>query len=74
VPAVVWRFEEHRLPQLVVAAGARDPDVSHAAAPPGGLPAGSQRHGVQLTGALPAHSWCPNGQDSGLFSNPEANI
>jgi hypothetical protein len=38
VPAVVWRFEEYRLPELVVAAGARDPDVSHAAAAPGRLP------------------------------------
>jgi hypothetical protein len=38
VPAVVRRFEEHRLPELVVAAGARDPDVSHAAAAPGRLP------------------------------------
>jgi hypothetical protein len=35
VPAVVRRFEEHRLPKLVVAAGARDLDVSHAAAAPG---------------------------------------
>jgi hypothetical protein len=38
VPAVVRRFEEHRLPELVVAAGARDSDVSHAAAAPGSLP------------------------------------
>jgi len=38
VPAVVRRFEEHRLPELVVAAGARGPDVSHAAAAPGRLP------------------------------------
>ena len=38
VPAVVRRFEEHRLPELVVAAVAGDPDVSHAAAAPGRLP------------------------------------
>ena len=38
VPAVVRRFEEHRLPELVVAAGARDPDVSHTATTPGRLP------------------------------------
>ena len=38
VPAVVRRFEEHRLPQLLMAAVARDPDVSHAAAAPGSLP------------------------------------
>ena len=38
MPAVVRRFEEHRLPELVVAAVARDPDVSHAAAAPGRLP------------------------------------
>ena len=38
VPAVVRRFEEHRLPELVVAAVAGDPDVSHAAAAPGSLP------------------------------------
>jgi hypothetical protein len=38
VPAVVRRFEEHGLPELVVAAVAGDPDVSHAAAAPGRLP------------------------------------
>jgi hypothetical protein len=38
VPAVVRPFEEHRLPELVVAAVARDSDVSHAAAAPGSLP------------------------------------
>ena len=38
VPAVVRRFEEHRLPALVVAAVACDPDVSHAAAARGGFP------------------------------------
>jgi hypothetical protein len=38
VPAVVRRLEEHRLPELLVAAGARDPDVSHAAAAPGRFP------------------------------------
>jgi hypothetical protein len=37
VPAVVRRFEEHRLPELVVAAVARDPDVSHAATTSGRL-------------------------------------
>jgi hypothetical protein len=37
LPAVVRRLVEHRLPELVVAAVARDPDVSHAAAAPGGL-------------------------------------
>jgi len=36
VPAVVRRLEEHRLPELVVAAVAHDPDVSHAA--PGRFP------------------------------------
>ena len=38
MPAVVRRFEEHRLPELLMAAVARDPDVSHAAAAPGRLP------------------------------------
>jgi len=38
VPAVVRRFEEHRLPELVVAAVARDLDVSHAAAAAGRFP------------------------------------
>ena len=38
MPAVVRRFVEHRLPELVVAAVARDPDVSHAAAAPGRFP------------------------------------
>src|SRR6202008_3489771 len=38
VPAVVWWLEEHCLPELVVAAVARDPDVSHAAAAPGRFP------------------------------------
>jgi hypothetical protein len=36
--------------------------------------AGSQMHGVQLTCAIPGHSWCPNGQHSGLFSNKETGI
>jgi hypothetical protein len=34
----VRRFEEHRLPELLMAAGARDLDVSHAAAAAGSLP------------------------------------
>jgi hypothetical protein len=38
VAAVVRRFEEHRLPELVVAAVAHDLDMSHAAAAPGSLP------------------------------------
>jgi hypothetical protein len=38
VPAVVRRLEEHRLPELLMAAGARDLDVSHTAAAPGRLP------------------------------------
>jgi hypothetical protein len=38
MPAVVRRLEEHCLPELVVAAVARDPDVSHAAAAPGRFP------------------------------------
>jgi hypothetical protein len=38
VPAVVRRFEEHGLSELVVATAARDPDVSDAAAAPGSLP------------------------------------
>ena len=38
MPAVVGRFEEHRLLGLVVAAVARDADVSHAATTPGSLP------------------------------------
>jgi hypothetical protein len=38
VPAVVPRFEEHRLPEPVVAAVAGNPDVSHAATAPGRLP------------------------------------
>jgi hypothetical protein len=37
VPAVVRRLVERRLPELVVAAVAGDPDVSHAAAAPGRL-------------------------------------
>jgi hypothetical protein len=32
VPAIMRRFEEHRLPELVVAAVAHDSDVSHPAA------------------------------------------
>ena len=35
MPAVVRRLVEHRLPDLVVAAVASDPDVAHAAAAPG---------------------------------------
>jgi len=38
MPAVAWRLEEHCLPELFVAAAARDPDVSHAAAAPGRFP------------------------------------
>ena len=38
VPAVVRRLVEHRLPELVVAAVAGDPDVAHAAAAPGRFP------------------------------------
>ena len=38
VPAVVRRFEEHRLPELVVAPIAGDLDVAHAAAAPGRFP------------------------------------
>jgi hypothetical protein len=38
VPTVVWWLEEHCLPELVVAAVTRAPDVSHAAAAPGRLP------------------------------------
>ncbi len=49
MPAVVRRLEEHRLPELVVAAVARDPDVSHAAAAPGSLP------GRFADARLPAH-------------------
>jgi hypothetical protein len=49
VAAVVWRFEEHRLPELVVAAAAGDADVSHAAAAPGGFP------GRLADARLPAH-------------------
>ena len=56
MPTVVRRLEEHRLSELVVAAVARDSHVSHAAAVPGSLAAGSQMHGVQLTCALPGHS------------------
>jgi hypothetical protein len=37
VPAVVRRLEEHRLPELAVAAVAGDQDVPHAAAPPGSV-------------------------------------
>ena len=74
MPAVVRRLEEHGLPELVVAAVAGNPDMSHAAAAPGGLPAGWQMHGVQLTCAMPGHSSWPNGQHSGLFSNRETGI
>jgi hypothetical protein len=35
VPAAVRRLEEHRLPELVVAAVAGDQDVPHAATPAG---------------------------------------
>ena len=38
MPAVVRRLVEHGLPELVVAAVAGDPDVSHAAAAPGSFP------------------------------------
>jgi hypothetical protein len=38
VPAVVRRLEEHRLPELAVAAVAGDADVSHTAAARGGFP------------------------------------
>jgi hypothetical protein len=37
VPAVVRRLEEHRLPELVVAAVAGDQDVPHSAAAAGGF-------------------------------------
>ena len=49
MPAVVRRLEEHCLPELVVAAVARDPDVSHAAAAPGSLA------GRLAQARLPAH-------------------
>ena len=49
MPAVVRRLEEHRLPELVVAAVAGDPDVSHAAAAPGRFP------GRCADAGLPAH-------------------
>ena len=49
VSAVVRRLEEHRLPELVVAAVARDPDVSHAAAAAGRFP------GRLADARLPAH-------------------
>jgi hypothetical protein len=49
VPAVVRRVEEHRLPELVVAAVAGDPDVSHAAPAPGRFP------GRCADAGLPAH-------------------
>jgi len=54
VPAVVRRFEEHRLPELVVAAVARDPDVSHTATTCGSLP------GRLAQARCPAHL-CPAG-------------
>ena len=38
VPDVVRRLEEHRLPELFMAAVACDPDASHAAAAPGRFP------------------------------------
>ncbi len=57
MPAVVRRFDEHRLPELAW-------QLVHAtrACPmprprPAASRAGSQRHGVQLTCALPGHSW-----------------
>jgi hypothetical protein len=49
VPAIVRRLEEHRLPELVMTAVAGDPDVSHAAAAPGGFP------GRLADAGLPAH-------------------
>jgi len=55
VAAVVRRLEEHRLPELLVAAVACDPEVSMPR--PAASRAGSHRHGVQLTCALPGHSW-----------------
>jgi len=48
-PAVVWRLEEQRLPELVTAAVAGDADVSHAAAALGGFP------GRLADTRLPAH-------------------
>ena len=74
MPAVMRRLEEDRLPELVVAAVACDPYVSHTPAAPGSLPGRSQMHGYQLTCAFPGHSSWPNGQHSGLFSNREADI
>ena len=40
VPDIVRRFVERRLPELVVAGAAGDPDVAHAAASFGPLPGG----------------------------------
>lgn len=53
--AVVRRFEEHRLPELVVAAVTCDPDVSHAAAASGSLPGrlAEARHPAHLRLAGP---------------------
>ena len=45
VGAVVRRLIEHGLPELVVAAVAGDPDVSHAAAAPGRFPGRRARQG-----------------------------
>ena len=58
MPAVVWRLEEHCLPELVVAAVARNPDVSHAAAAPGRFP------GWLAEARCPAHPRLPD--DSSL--------
>ena len=54
MPAVMRRLEEDRLPELVVAAVACDPYVSHTPAAPGSLP------GRLADARLPAHlrlSW-----------------
>jgi hypothetical protein len=74
VPAIVRRFGEDRLPELVVAAVARDSRTSPAPAEPGVFPVGWHRHGVQLTCALPGHSSEPDRQNSGWFLNKEADI
>jgi hypothetical protein len=71
-PAVVRRFEEYGLPELVAAAVAGDADVSHAAAARR-LP-GPVRTRTASGSPAPCRATAHDrmGRDSGLFSNREA--
>ena len=55
--AVVRRFEEPRLPELVVQLVHVTRTCPMPRPRPAASRAGAQMHGVQLTCALPGHSW-----------------